>query len=47
MIFRDVLPSVEPGYLLKMLPENAPEQPEEWKDLIQDFNHAIMPGVSL
>ncbi|XP_011548130.2 aromatic-L-amino-acid decarboxylase-like [Plutella xylostella] len=43
---KDVLPSVEPGYLMKMLPENAPEEPESWKDVLQDFNQAIMPGVT-
>ncbi|XP_059060613.1 3,4-dihydroxyphenylacetaldehyde synthase-like [Achroia grisella] len=43
---RDVLPSVEPGYLLKALPEDAPEQPEEWSDVLKDFNETIMPGVT-
>lgn len=46
-IFRDVLPSVEPGYLLNALPEEAPEHPEEWKKVIKDFNQNIMPGVSI
>lgn len=44
--YRNVLPSVEPGYLMKMLPENAPEEPEDWKTLLKDFREAIMPGVS-
>ncbi|KAI8433738.1 hypothetical protein MSG28_015722 [Choristoneura fumiferana] len=43
---RDVLPSVEPGYLLKLLPENAPEEPESWKDVLNDFSQSIMPGGS-
>ncbi|CAB3230996.1 unnamed protein product [Arctia plantaginis] len=43
---RDVLPSVEPGYLLNELPENAPEQPEDWKDVLKDFNQAILPGIT-
>ncbi|XP_063358387.1 3,4-dihydroxyphenylacetaldehyde synthase [Cydia amplana] len=43
---RDVLPSVEPGYLLKMLPESAPEEPENWKDVLKDFNEAIIPGIT-
>ncbi|XP_004931016.1 3,4-dihydroxyphenylacetaldehyde synthase [Bombyx mori] len=42
----DVLPSVEPGYLLRALPESAPEQPEDWKDIMKDFNQSIMPGVT-
>ncbi|KAI5641440.1 pyridoxal-dependent decarboxylase conserved domain-containing protein [Phthorimaea operculella] len=43
---RDVLPSVEPGYLLKLLPEEAPEEPEEWKDVLNDFTQSILPGVT-
>ncbi|XP_073941828.1 aromatic-L-amino-acid decarboxylase-like [Choristoneura fumiferana] len=43
---RDVLPSVEPGYLLKLLPENAPEEPESWKDVLNDFSQSIMPGIT-
>lgn len=43
--FRDVLPSVEPGYLLKTLPKDAPEQPEDWKDVLNDFQRAVLPGV--
>lgn len=46
LTFSDVLPSVEPGYLLNELPEDAPEQPEDWKDILKDFNQAILPGVS-
>lgn len=43
---RDVLPSVEPEYLLKTLPEDAPEQPEEWQEILKDFNETIVPGVT-
>ncbi|KAG6452541.1 hypothetical protein O3G_MSEX007676 [Manduca sexta] len=43
---RDVLPSVDPGYLQKMLPEEPPEEPEHWKEIIKDFNDAIMPGIT-
>lgn len=42
-----MLPSVEPGYLVNALPEDAPEHPEEWKDVLKDFNQNIMPGVSM
>ncbi|KAL0894825.1 hypothetical protein ABMA27_013347 [Loxostege sticticalis] len=42
----EVLPSVEPGYLLDMQPENAPEEPGDWKDIIKDFNQTVMPGVT-
>ncbi|XP_028159206.1 3,4-dihydroxyphenylacetaldehyde synthase-like, partial [Ostrinia furnacalis] len=41
---RDVLPSIEPGYLIDILPENAPEEPGDWRDVIKDFNQIIMPG---
>ncbi|XP_021184019.2 3,4-dihydroxyphenylacetaldehyde synthase [Helicoverpa armigera] len=43
---KDVLPSVEPGFLLNTLPEDAPEQPEQWQDVLKDFNQAIMPGIT-
>lgn len=43
---RDVLPSVEPGYLLKTLPEDAPEEPEEWKEVLKDFDQSILPGIT-
>ncbi|KAJ8726397.1 hypothetical protein PYW07_001095 [Mythimna separata] len=43
---KDVLPSVEPGYLLNALPEDAPEQPEDWQEILKDFNQSIMPGIT-
>ncbi|XP_049867355.1 3,4-dihydroxyphenylacetaldehyde synthase-like [Pectinophora gossypiella] len=43
---RDVLPSVEPGYLLKVMPEEAPEEPEEWKNVLSDFTQDILPGIT-
>ncbi|XP_026756611.2 3,4-dihydroxyphenylacetaldehyde synthase-like [Galleria mellonella] len=43
---RNVLSSVEPGFLLKALPEDAPEQPEDWKDVLKDFNETILSGVT-
>ena len=41
-----VLPSVEPGYLHKLLPANAPQQPEAWEDVMKDVRDKILPGVS-
>jgi len=43
---RNVLPSVEPGYLSKLLPEEAPQKPEKWQEVLNDVEQYIMPGVS-
>lgn len=43
---RRVTPDVEPGYLRKLLPERAPENPETWEDIMQDVEDKIMPGVT-
>ena len=44
--FRPVLPSVEPGYLHKLLPTEAPEEPEHWKTVMEDIHKFIMPGIT-
>lgn len=44
---RDVLPSVERGYLSKLLPEEAPHRAEKWQEVFKDVKQYIMPGVSL
>ncbi|XP_023936676.2 aromatic-L-amino-acid decarboxylase-like [Bicyclus anynana] len=43
---RQVVPSVEPGYLIKTAPEDAPEEPEKWENVLKDFNQTVMPGVT-
>ncbi|KAF2878751.1 hypothetical protein ILUMI_27426 [Ignelater luminosus] len=43
---RNVIPSVEPGYLQELLPKEAPAQGENWKDVLLDVERAIMPGVT-
>lgn len=43
---RRVTPNIEPGYLRKLIPEEAPEHPEDWKDIIADVETKIMPGVT-
>lgn len=43
---RDVLPSVEPGYLLDLVPKEAPEKSEDWKTVMSDINRVIMPGIT-
>lgn len=43
---RPVLPSVEPFYLEKQLPDSAPEDGEPWESVFNDIEKLIMPGVS-
>ncbi|CAK1365164.1 Aromatic-L-amino-acid decarboxylase [Cercospora beticola] len=43
---RPVLPSIEPGYLPKLLPDTAPEVGEQWTDIQQDIERTIMPGIT-
>ncbi|KAK2584770.1 hypothetical protein KPH14_007094 [Odynerus spinipes] len=43
---RPVLPDVEPGYLNKMLPEEAPQKPESWQEVFKDIERVIMPGMT-
>ncbi|XP_063697544.1 3,4-dihydroxyphenylacetaldehyde synthase 2 [Culicoides brevitarsis] len=43
---QQVLPSVEPGYLHQLLPNEMPEGSENWKDVMEDLNKFIMPGIT-
>lgn len=43
---RPVLPDVQPGYMRELLPDSAPEMPEQFKALLHDVERVIMPGVS-
>ena len=43
---RPVLPSVEPLYLEKLIPDTAPTNGESFDDIIADIERVIMPGVS-
>jgi aromatic-L-amino-acid/L-tryptophan decarboxylase len=43
---RPVAPSVQPGYLYKLIPDQAPEKPEDFEDIMKDVERVIMPGVS-
>lgn len=45
-MYRRVLPTVEPGYLRPLLPEEAPENPDKWQDVMADIEKVIMPGVT-
>ncbi|CAK1593272.1 unnamed protein product [Parnassius mnemosyne] len=42
---RRVYPNVQPGYLHKRLPSEAPQQPEKWDDIFRDVEDHIMPGI--
>ncbi|XP_015602412.1 aromatic-L-amino-acid decarboxylase [Cephus cinctus] len=43
---RRVLPNVEPGYMKPLLPNEAPQTPEKWQDIMGDLEKIIMPGVT-
>lgn len=41
-----VLPTVEPGYLRSLVPENPPDEPEEWTAIQKDIDSKIKPGLT-
>ncbi|XP_022920893.1 aromatic-L-amino-acid decarboxylase-like [Onthophagus taurus] len=41
-----VTPNVEPGYLRNLLPAEAPHEPENWDQIMDDVDTKIMPGVT-
>lgn len=43
---RQVLPSVEPGYLQPLVPDKPPYLREPWAKIMPDIERYIMPGVS-
>ncbi|XP_052225144.1 aromatic-L-amino-acid decarboxylase-like [Dreissena polymorpha] len=43
---RRVFPTVEPGYLRKLIPEEAPEEGESFEDIFKDVERVIMPGIT-
>ena len=40
------MPTVKPGYLRPLIPEEAPEDPENWQNVMNDLDRVIMPGVT-
>ena len=45
----DTLPPLcdkEPGFLLDRLPQDAPENPDCWEDVLADIKDLIVPGVN-
>ncbi|KAL3109175.1 hypothetical protein niasHT_013955 [Heterodera trifolii] len=43
---RRVFPDIKPGYLRNLLPMDAPIQPENFDQILQDTESYIMPGVT-
>ncbi|KAM6968165.1 aromatic-L-amino-acid decarboxylase [Aplochiton taeniatus] len=43
---RQVYPDVEPGYLRSLVPDHAPDQPDQYDDVLRDVERVIMPGVT-
>ena len=41
-----MVPTVQPGYLRPLIPEEAPDTPETFSDVMKDLERVIMPGVS-
>ncbi|CAB3382505.1 Hypothetical predicted protein [Cloeon dipterum] len=43
---RRVFPAVKPGYLRRLIPAAAPDEPEPWETIFSDVERVIMPGVT-
>lgn len=43
---RSVVSQVEPGYLRKILPSEAPQEGESWPTIQADIESKIMPGIT-
>ncbi|XP_033627723.1 aromatic-L-amino-acid decarboxylase-like [Asterias rubens] len=43
---RPPLSKVKPGYLRSLIPDEAPQYPDKWQDVMQDIERVIMPGVT-
>ncbi|MCO5590158.1 hypothetical protein L7F22_044127 [Adiantum nelumboides] len=41
-----VMAQVEPGFLRKQIPDQAPEKGEEWKVIAKDYQEKILPGIT-
>jgi aromatic-L-amino-acid decarboxylase len=41
-----VKPDIQPGDILKQLPDEAPDQGEPFEAMFDDFKHSIMPGMT-
>jgi hypothetical protein len=43
---RRVVPTVEPGYLRELLPQEAPQDGEAWADIQKDIETKVLPGIT-
>ncbi|XP_033228309.1 3,4-dihydroxyphenylacetaldehyde synthase 2-like [Belonocnema kinseyi] len=43
---KKVLPDVAPGYLSRLIPNEAPDKGESWQDVLRDVERVIMPGMT-
>lgn len=43
---RPIAPAVKPGDILAMLPDQAPEEPEEFERLLTDLDRVVKPGLT-
>ncbi|XP_013775464.1 aromatic-L-amino-acid decarboxylase-like [Limulus polyphemus] len=43
---RRVVPDVHPGYILELIPDQAPDEGESWEEVFKDIERVIMPGAS-
>ena len=44
---RRVFPDVQPGYIRRLCPDQAPQAGEDWDAIFADVERVVMPGVSL
>lgn len=44
---RPVASRFDPGRLLSLIPQEAPEGPDRWEDVMADVEHIIMPSVTV
>ncbi|KAH8159743.1 hypothetical protein CIB48_g8508 [Xylaria polymorpha] len=42
----EIVSTVEPGYLRKLLPEEAPQHGETWADIQKDIQTKVLPGIT-
>ena len=43
---RPVRGDVKPGYVQRLVPDNAPSEPESFENVIKDIEPIIMPGMT-